>query len=247
MTRDPYTVLGLSPTASNDEVKAAYRKLAKKYHPDLNPDSTEAEKKMQELNEAYDIIISGRYQPGTYGASGANRASGAGYGSYGAGYGGYGAGSGAYGQSAYGNRRSYADPFEGFWGNPYGFTGRASAKSSGAESEQIRTARSYINSRLYGDALNVLSAISERDAYWYYLSALANEGVGNHISALDHARMATNMEPDNGEYASLYARLEKAGGGRNSASSRNINMPSGAWRFALWCLFFNFCCGRRGC
>ena len=80
MTRDPYTVLGLSPGASSDEVKTAYRKLAKKYHPDLNPGSVEAEQKMKEINEAYDIIVSGRYQAGTY-SSGQNASSG-GYGAY---------------------------------------------------------------------------------------------------------------------------------------------------------------------
>ena len=243
MTRDPYTVLGLKPGASNDEVKAAYRSLAKKYHPDLNPGSTEAEKKMKEINEAYDIIISGRYQAGTYSASGSGRASSG----YGAGYGqSYGAG--AY-QSGYDSgfggsyRRGYADPNEGFWGNPYGFTGRASARGGGNESSQIRAARSYINARHYAEALNVLDLISERDAYWYYLSALANEGAGNHITALDHARMASQMEPDNQEYASLRQRFEQAGSA-NTNYARNFNMPRGGLNYVLWCLFLNFCCGR---
>ena len=51
--RDPYEVLGLTPGASDDEIKAAYRKLAKKYHPDLNGGSPEAERKMKEVNDAY--------------------------------------------------------------------------------------------------------------------------------------------------------------------------------------------------
>lgn len=56
MIQDPYKVLGVSPDASDDEIKQAYRRLAKKYHPDLNPDDPEAARKMNEVNAAYDQI-----------------------------------------------------------------------------------------------------------------------------------------------------------------------------------------------
>ena len=54
--RDYYEVLGVDKSASEDEIKKAYRKLAKKYHPDLNPNSPEAEAKFKEVNEAYEVL-----------------------------------------------------------------------------------------------------------------------------------------------------------------------------------------------
>ncbi len=72
MSQDPYSVLGVSPAATDDEIKKAYRKLAKQYHPDIHPDREFAEKKMAEINAAYDQILKqrqGKADPG-YGGYG---------------------------------------------------------------------------------------------------------------------------------------------------------------------------------
>lgn len=68
MSKDPYEVLGISPNATDDQVKAAYRAMARKYHPDNyadNPLSDLAQEKMQEINDAYDAIVRARKAGGT--------------------------------------------------------------------------------------------------------------------------------------------------------------------------------------
>jgi DnaJ-class molecular chaperone with C-terminal Zn finger domain len=55
--KDPYSVLGVAPTATEQEIKSAYKKLAKRYHPDVTGNSPEAAEKMQEINAAYDEIM----------------------------------------------------------------------------------------------------------------------------------------------------------------------------------------------
>src|SRR2546423_8597657 len=56
MPRDPYEVLGVARTASEDEIKKSYRKLARQYHPDRNPGDKQAETKFKEVQEAYDVL-----------------------------------------------------------------------------------------------------------------------------------------------------------------------------------------------
>ncbi|MFT8676162.1 MAG: J domain-containing protein [Acetobacter sp.] len=87
--RDPYDVLGIAKTASQDDIRKAYRKLAKKYHPDLNPGDKKAEEEFKALNQANDLLSDAdkraRFDRGEIDAAGQERAP-PGYGGYGGGF-----------------------------------------------------------------------------------------------------------------------------------------------------------------
>ena len=83
MKRDYYELLGIAKTATTDEIKSAYRKLALKYHPDKNPGNKEAEEKFKEINEAYEVLSDAqkKQQYDTFGHD-ASGGMGDGYGGY---------------------------------------------------------------------------------------------------------------------------------------------------------------------
>lgn len=86
--------------------------------------------------------------------------------------------------------------------------GTSYGSNTGEDSSQLAAVYNYINAKHYREALNVLSGISNRTARWYYYSGIANAGVGNNMIALDHARQAVNMEPNNREYINFLNQFE---------------------------------------
>ncbi|WP_050740939.1 DnaJ domain-containing protein [Acetobacterium bakii] len=200
MNLDPYKVLGVPQDVSDEEIKKAYKNLAKKYHPDLNPGNRESAAKMSEVNAAYDLIKSGKANYAYQNA--------------------YGTGANQRRQTydpfnGYGNSRQ-SDSFEGF--DPFEWIFGSSANQNRKSS--FDTVISYINMGRYAEALSVLNHISDRSAKWYYYSAIANYGIGNQVSAINHARVAVEMEPDNDDYQSLLSQIErgKAGSGNRPAA-----------------------------
>ncbi len=215
MIDDPYKVLGVSRDATQDEIKKAYRKMAKLYHPDLHPDDPDANKKMNDVNTAYDMLMN----PDKYAAQRAReQAYSRTTGSYGSSYG----SSGSYGssqQSGYGQYRRTYDGDYGWTGdffnwediffggaNPYQSTAaNAKPQPEQGDSAEIRSAISYINAGNYREAILVLTKIPStlRDARWHYLSGIANHGMGNSPRDVDMMQRAVQLDPNNSLYHSL--------------------------------------------
>lgn len=227
---DPYSVLGVDKSASDDEIKKAYRRLSRKYHPDANinnPHKDEAEARFKEVQQAYQQIMDERERGYTSGGQGGSGQGGSSYGGYGP-FGGFG-------------------PFSGYGG--YGQEGNAGSGQENTD-PHLRAAANYIRSGHYQEALNVLDGIRERSALWYFLSASANSGVGNNVTALEHAREAVRLEPENMQYRMLLERME--GGGTWYQQRQTMYGYPGSFdssccvKLCVANILCNLCCGGGG-
>ena len=189
---DPYRILGISRDASDEEIKKAYRRLAKQYHPDVNKEPG-AEDKFKQIQNAYQQIMDMKKHGGN-------------------------------------------DFWQQSYQQSYGGYGQSSYSSN------YQNVISYLNMGQYQAAYNILVNIQERGADWYYLFAIANYGMGNHIAAMDAAEKACEMDPGNPQYRQLYAQLQQ---GRTRYQS--MQQPFGNFSTNCCCqlLLLNMCCG--GC
>ena len=200
MYDDPYQVLGVNPGASDEEIKQAYRRLAKKYHPDRNPGDAEAARQMQRVNAAYEQIKNP--------------------------------------EKAQPHRGGY-DPYGGYRGYQQNAQGDAYQQA----------AYQYIRFGRYQEALNTLANADGKDARWYYLSALANDGVGNQVTALEHIRRAVSMEPENVEYLRTLEAIQSGGAAyrRQAQQYGGFQMRGDSCSNLLWCWLMNLCCCGTPC
>ena len=205
---NPYKVLGVDKTATDEEIKAAYHRLVKKYHPDKyqdNPLADLAEEKLREVNEAYDILMNKNVTSAGYGGAGY---SGTGYGSssYGSGY-----GSGSYtgNSSSYGTGTGYgSSSYSG--GYDHGQGGGYSAYSS-AQNSAHYSVREALDRNQLARAEQLLYSSSNRDAEWHFLAGVLSYKRGYFDDALNKINYAMTMDPNNPEYRSIYQQIRGTG------------------------------------
>ena len=237
MIRDPYSILGVGRDATEEEIKKAYKALSRRYHPDANinnPNKDQAEEKFKEIQAAYQQIMKER----TEGYSSAG-----GYG----GYGGTGSRNGSGGQSG-----GYGNFYEDFFGG-FGFGGFGQGQTTGYEEEpRLRAAGNYVRNGYYKEARTTLDGMGEheRNARWYYYSAVANSGLGNNVAALDHAKRAAALDPNNMEYQSLVRRFESGGSWYEQRQAAygypHVGGNNLCLKLCIANLVCNLCCGGGG-
>lgn len=225
MSKDPYEVLGIDRNASDDEIKRAYKELARKYHPDKynnNPLAELAEEKMREINEAYDTLMKGDRK-----ANGNN----SGYGNTGYGGSSYG---GSYGQGPFGQ------------GGAYGGAGYGNS-----DANIFMQVRACINNGNIAYADSLLSRVNSRNAEWYFLKGVVFMRQGRVTEGAEYINRAAQMNPSNQEYARMAQQVNSSGfdyrqTSVNSGYGTSSDMCGGPCGFCESLLCANLCCNCLG-
>lgn len=225
MISDPYSVLGISKDASKEEIKKAYRKKAKEYHPDLHPDDPVAAQKMNEINEAYDMLNNPeKYQTRQQGSQShtyQNSYGNTGYQSQqnsysGQGYHGY----QDFNRGGYGNYGGFEEwDFEELFGFRRRQTTIPKPQVQPGDSAEIKQAIDFICMERYAYANQTLNSIISvrRDGRWYYLSSLAHFGLGNQMQAQEMIQRAIQSEPYNTVYQQAQQSMRQSGSSYSEA------------------------------
>lgn len=122
----------------------------------------------------------------------------------------------------------------GGYGNFGGYSSRTAQAEEDEDTLKLRAAANYLNHGHVREAMNVLDGITSRSAAWYYLHAVANSRLGNNVSALEDARRAAAMEPDNMQYRMLLNQLEN-GGQWYQTMGRGYGYERGEGGMGNWC------------
>ena len=199
-----------------------------KYHPDANvnnPNKAQAEEKFKEIQAAYQQVM--KEKTGGY-ATGGSTGQGQGGDQDPFGFGGFGFG-----------------PFGGFYGGQ--------RRGTGYEDQPlVRAAGNYIGYGYYREARNTLDQMDggERNARWYYYSAITHSSLGNNVAALEHARKAVSMEPGNGDYRQLQQTLENGGSWYRQRQAGygypTVGDGSICMKLCVANMICNMCCCGRG-
>lgn len=245
---NPYEILGVSPSASPEEIRAAYMALVKKYHPDRYQDSDlkkQAEEKMKQINAAYDMLTKKQtsgssgssYGPGSsYGQSSGQGSYGSyGSGSYGSGWGGFGTGwnpYGAYGSGSYGS---------GSYGS--GSYRRQSAYT-GQYAEEFARARSFINNGQIPAAQAVLDSVPLHNAEWNFLRGMCCYRNGEYSKAYEYVSRACQLDSTNYEYRSAMDSMRGANSTRGYWTNQGSSMSCCSVCGSILCanMMCNLCC-----
>lgn len=214
---DPYQVLGVTRDASEAEIKSAYRKLSKKYHPDANvnnPNKDLYTEKFKQVQNAYERIMDekkGRTQSSTYNSGYSNSSYSRGYQEY----------------QGYGQSNGYYNQYQNEYYRVY----------------------EAIQRQDWQRAMYELERCTQRTDQWFYFSAVINYNTGNTITAMEHIKVAINMNPVNLEYQMLYRQMQARTNNYRSQQrhygSPVVDMGDYCCKLIMLNMMCNCCCGGR--